>query len=81
MSASIHLKHPFTMLIAGPTGSGKTYFVRNMINNAPRICDPPPVNITYFYGEYQNMFNSMPDVKFVDGLQQQQVQAIGGSDP
>ena len=81
MAVSIHLKHPFTMLVAGPTGSGKTQFVRNMINNASRISDLPPVNITYFYGEYQNMFNSMPDVKFVDGLQQEQVEAIGGGDP
>ena len=81
MSFSIHFKHPFTMLVAGPTGSGKTHFVMNMINNAGRICDPPPVNITYFYGEYQNMFNSMPDVKFIDGLHEDQVLAIGGVEP
>ena len=81
MSVSIHLKHPFTMLVAGPTGSGKTHFVRNMINKAQTICDPPPHKITYFYGEYQKMFNSMPDVKFIEGLQEDQMNSIGGTEP
>lgn len=81
MSFSIYLKHPFTMLIAGPTGSGKTYFVRNMINKAAQICDPPPKSITYLYGEYQKMFNSMPDVKFIEGLQEEVIRNLGGDEP
>lgn len=81
MTYSIHLKHPFTMLIAGPTGSGKTVFVRNMINKSEHICDPAPAKITYFYGEYQSLFNSMPDVNFYEGIQDEIIQRIGGIEP
>ena len=81
MSVSIYLKHPFTMYISGPTSSGKTFFVRNMINSAGKICDPPPSKITYFYGEYQKIFNSMPDVKFIEGLSEDEISKIGGENP
>uniref|UniRef100_A0A158P4L7 AAA+ ATPase domain-containing protein n=2 Tax=Tetranychus urticae TaxID=32264 RepID=A0A158P4L7_TETUR len=81
MSISVHLKHPFTMLIAGPTGSGKTHFIRDMINKASQICDPPPKSVTYLYGEYQKMFNSMPGVKFIEGLQEEVIKGLGGVDP
>lgn len=81
MSISVNLKHPFTMLIAGPTGSGKTYFVRDMINKATIICDPAPKSVTYLYGEYQKMFNSMPGVKFIEGLQEEVIKTLGGGEP
>lgn len=81
MAVSVYLKHPFTMLIAGPTGSGKTHFVRNLINSAKIRCDPPPTKISYFYGEYQEIFNSMPEVRFVEGLQEDMISAAGGGQP
>uniref|UniRef100_A0A158P4B1 AAA+ ATPase domain-containing protein n=1 Tax=Tetranychus urticae TaxID=32264 RepID=A0A158P4B1_TETUR len=68
------------MLIAGPTGSGKTYFIRDMINKAAYICDPPPKSITYLYGEYQKMFNSMNEVKFIEGLQEGIVNELGNDE-
>uniref|UniRef100_A0A158P4L8 AAA+ ATPase domain-containing protein n=1 Tax=Tetranychus urticae TaxID=32264 RepID=A0A158P4L8_TETUR len=69
------------MLIAGPTGSGKTYFIRDMINKAGYICDPAPKKITYLYGEYQKIFNSMTDVKFIEGLQEEVIKNAGGEEP
>jgi ABC-type antimicrobial peptide transport system ATPase subunit len=81
MSYSIHLKHPFTMMISGPTGSGKTSFVRNMINAVEKICLPSPSKIVYFYGEYQQVFNSMPNVTFVEGLQEEMIAKAGGLEP
>ena len=27
----IKLRHPFTMMVAGPTGSGKTHLVRDLL--------------------------------------------------
>ncbi len=36
-SIDLMFKHPFTCLVAGPTGSGKTYFIRKLFNNFDRL--------------------------------------------
>lgn len=64
----IFLRHPFTMLIAGPTGSGKTEFVKKLILGRSILCSPPPQKITYFYSEYQSTFDDMKNVSFIKGL-------------
>jgi hypothetical protein len=61
-------KHPFTAIIAGPTGSGKTVFTFNMIENAQEMITPSPEKIIYCYGEYQQIFNNYPQVEFNEGL-------------
>lgn len=68
MHYKIYLRHPFTMLIAGPTGSGKTEFVKRLIISKEILCDPPPDRVIYFYGEYQEMFKELPNVEFKRGL-------------
>ncbi len=68
MSYKIYLRHPFTMLIAVPTGSGKTEFVRKLIVKRELICDPIPERIIYFYSEYQEIFDSLQQVEFIKGL-------------
>ncbi len=61
-------KHPFTCVIAGPTGSGKTYFVTKLLANAQRLIDPPPRKVVWCYGEWQQLYSSIPGVEFVEGL-------------
>lgn len=68
MSYKIHLRHPFTMLIAGPTGSGKTEFVRKLIEKRQTIVEPVPERIIYYYSEYQEVFDSLLSVEFKKGL-------------
>ena len=41
--APFQLKHEFTMVVAGPSKSGKTEFVKNLINNAHWISPPERV--------------------------------------
>ena len=65
---SLPLKHPFTALVAGPTGSGKTRFVFKLIENARTMIEPPPRRVVYCYGEYQELFKKYPDVEFREGL-------------
>lgn len=60
------LKHPFTCLIAGPTGCGKTHFVLQLIKC--NIIDPQPVRIIWCYGEYQDFHRHYPQIEFVEGL-------------
>ena len=64
----IYLRNPFTMLIAGPTGSGKTELVKRLIQQSDTISEPKPERIIYFYGEYQNKFNELYNVELIRGL-------------
>jgi len=65
---TLPLRHPFTALVAGPTGSGKTRYVFKLIENADSMIEPPPHRIVYCYGEYQHLFDKYPHVDFRRGL-------------
>jgi len=66
---SLPLRHPFTALVAGPTGCGKTRFVFKLIENARFLIEPPPSKIVYCYGEYQQLFDAYKSrVTFHRGL-------------
>ena len=62
------LHHPFTAVVAGPTGGGKSQWVPHLIDNALEMIEPPPTRIWYCYGEYQPTFNNYPNVHFHEGL-------------
>ena len=62
------LKHPFTGIVAGPTACGKSTLVKNIIANRHDLISPAPEHVMWFYGEWQNMYETMPDVEFVEGL-------------
>ena len=62
-------KHPFTCLIAGPTGSGKTTFVKRFIKHIRQMMTPIPDRILWCYGEYQTEYGFIDDkVEFHEGL-------------
>lgn len=44
-------KHPFTCLLAGPTGSGKTHFARKVVAEAGHLITPPPEHILWIYDD------------------------------
>lgn len=83
LTSSIHLKHPFTYLITGPTGSGKTMFIKRLIETSQQNTHPPPQTITYCYGQYQRLFDEMKEsgVRFVEGLSPEAIQGITGRVP
>lgn len=58
--------HPFTSLISGPTGCGKTHFVRNVIRY--KMIKPFPNRVLWCYGAYQNFFCEIEGVEFNEGL-------------
>lgn len=68
MKYQIYLRHPFTFLISGPTGCGKTEFIKKLIDNSQIMCSPVPERFIYFYGEYQSRFNDFTGVEFIQGL-------------
>ena len=63
-------KHPFTCIVAGPTGCGKSTFVTRMLRHAAATIDPLPERITWCYGEWQEAYVTMDlvDVRFEEGL-------------
>ena len=63
-------KHPFTCIVAGPTGCGKSTFVTRMLRHAAAMIDPPPERITWCYGEWQeaDATTDLVDVRFEEGL-------------
>lgn len=63
------LQGPFTCLLAGPTGCGKTQLVFEIIENNRDLINPPVGEITYCYGQWQSIFKRYEDrVKFHEGL-------------
>ena len=61
------LKHPFTCIVAGPTGCGKM-FITLLLQHASSFIDPPPEKVVWCYGELQHLYSTIPEVRFVDGL-------------
>ena len=78
---SCKLQHPFTAVVAGPTGCGKSAWVLRLIDNAREMIEPPPSRIHYCYGEYQPIFNKYPQVQFHEGLPELSSEAFDRREP
>ena len=65
-------QHPFTCIVAGPTGCGKTTFVARLLRNASAMIDPPPERVTWYYGEWQAGYKNLdiPNMRMEEGLPQ-----------
>src|SRR5688500_5857013 len=62
------LQHPFNMLVAGPSQSGKSQFVKKLIENR-EIVENPPERILFYYAEWQPMYSTLSGkVEFIEGL-------------
>ena len=61
------LKHPFTCIVSGPTGCGKTTLVKDVI--IKNIIEPAPSNIIWLFAEDQPLYRTgLQHVKFQQGL-------------
>ena len=63
-------QHPFTCIVAGPTGCGKTTFVARLLRNSSEMIDPPPERVTWYYGEWQTEYENLdiPNLHLEEGL-------------
>lgn len=70
---TLQFKCPFTSLIAGPTGAGKTVLVRRILKNHKLLFDlnAPILKVLWLYGVYQKAFNesiSAVEIIYREGL-------------
>ena len=66
------LVHPFTCMVAGMTGSGKTVWVQSLLQQAQAVIDQPPERIIWCYSQWQNAYTQLlmmiPTIEFVKGI-------------
>jgi len=60
------LRHPFNAVVAGPSQSGKTYWVKQLITSGK--IQPEIEKILFYYSEWQPLYEEMPNVEFIQGL-------------
>jgi hypothetical protein len=60
------IKHPSTIIIAGQTGSGKSYFTHELIKNKKTFTPIPPKHVIFIYKEWQSLYDKLKSEKLVD---------------
>lgn len=66
-------QHPFTANVSGPTCSGKTYFVKKLLQNCKTKIVPAPERILWLYKRWQHLYDIIkstvyPPVEFIQGI-------------
>ena len=65
-------KHPFACLIAGPSQSGKSTLLFEILKNNQILITPSPTRIIYCYARYSDSFEKLklikPNITLVHGL-------------
>lgn len=68
-TVTIQFEAPFTAMLVGPTGSGKTHFVFKLLEALQTVCTEPPERVVYCYGAWQKRFEEVGDeISFHAGL-------------
>ena len=66
------LVHPFTCIVAGMIGSGKTVWVQSLLQQAQTVIDQAPERIIWCYSQWQNAYTQLlmmiPTIEFVKGI-------------
>ena len=65
-SNSFIFAHPFSMIVAGPSRCGKTYWVINLLLNAEERIKPVPEKIVYCYAHWQPKYEVLK--KHIDSV-------------
>jgi hypothetical protein len=66
------MQHPFTCIVAGCTQSGKTVWVKTLLENSQKTISPSPQRIIWCYDQwhpsYFDMMRTMPGIEFNQGI-------------
>jgi len=69
IQANIKFQCPFGCLVAGPSMSGKSHFILQMLKKPVKYFDSSPSRIIYVYSIWQDAYEGMPNITFVEGVQ------------
>ena len=58
--------HPFTCIVSGPSGSGKSSLIKSIINED--VIMPKPNKILWLYAEDQPLYRTVKNVEFFHGV-------------
>jgi hypothetical protein len=65
----MQFQHPFSAVVAGPSGSGKSILIKNILLNVKEMVSPIPHRLYWYYAERQpELENTLPGVEFIEGL-------------
>ena len=64
----IKLIHPFSLIISGPTSTGKSTLLFQILENLHENTKPIIQKVVYIYGVYQEAFENYPNIFFTDDL-------------
>jgi Poxvirus A32 protein len=83
---SLGFQHPFTCTIAGPTKSGKTVFVQNLLQACELYIDPRPSRVVWVYGvvneaQMKNIQNCTPQYNIEFTAQIPELDEFSPDDP
>ena len=69
-STSLNFQHPFSMMVTGPSQSGKTEWTRKLLLSP--LIQPPPERILWCFGQWQPLYEELqkriPCIEFVHGI-------------
>lgn len=65
---NVQLKTPFTCIVAGSTGTGKTSLVYNILRYRKSLFSTPPEKVFLFYNVRQELYDSMLQSGAVDEI-------------
>ena len=69
IKADVRFQTAFGCMVVGPSMSGKSYFMLELLRRKSEFFSPCPRRVVYAYGIWQPAFDNMSDVEFVKGVE------------
>ena len=64
----LKLIHPFSLIISGPTSSGKSTLLFQILENLHQNTDPAIEKVVFIYGVFQEVYKNYPKFFFTDNF-------------
>ena len=73
LQMEVELKHPFSMLISGGRGAGKSTFTKLLLKYRKELINPPPERVVWCYTKHQpdlleELISIDPQIEYIQGI-------------